>query len=357
MLGLSNIKIIKVEPTLGKKWEKSSAASGLPVYKCIDVMNDRMVAIAFSSRATGGAYYSDDGGVTFKHQTSGITMVEDICYNDGLLFYVSSYQKGIYKSTDGAAFVAIDGTTGTYSSYDYSQIYGAGNQWILIDNNRQAHIATTSNISDVPPDLSYICTFVANVNFMKALDSTPVWVYGVSRNAAAFTTPTLYSDCSLEVNVSGSITDRTYSYDVVRFNNLYIAGTSAGLHYTADEPNFSTYADLSFTQSNISSGSIYNIHASDKTCVAVGTDIWRTTDGKTWTALGISGSTFKKICSNDNGTWVAGGNSGALYYSNDDGVTFTQVEGLTTANINYIHYNNKFKTFVICANDGIYYSK
>lgn len=284
-------------------------------------------------------------------------MVEDICYNDGLLFYVSSYQRGIYKSIDGAQFIAIDGTTGTYSSYNYSQIYGAGQQWILIDNSQGVYGATTSNISDTPPDLSNIFNLSANVNFMKALNSTPVWVYGVGRYSMQFATPTLYSDSHFEVKASGSITDRTYCYDVVKFNNLYVAGTSIGLHYTANEPNFSTYDNLSFTQSNISTGTIYNIHASDKTCIAVGTDIWRSTDGKAWTALGISGSTFKKICSDGNGTWVAGGNGGALYYSNDDGVTFNQVENLTTANINWIHYNNKFKTFVICANDGIYYSK
>lgn len=288
-------------------------------------------------------------------------MVEDICYNDGLLFYVSSYQKGIYKSINGSQFVAIEGTTGTYSSYDYYQIYGAGKQWILLDltssADTQAFVATTSEMSDTPPDISYINTFSSLVSFMKALDSTPVWVYGIGRYGMHFTTPSLYRDYSLEVTASGSITDRTSCYDAVKFNNLYVAGTSKGLHYTANEPNFSTHDNLSFTQSNISTGTIYNIHASDKTCIAVGTDIWRSTDGKAWTALGISGSTFKKICSDGNGTWVAGGNSGALYYSNDDGVTFNQVENLTTANINWIHYNNKFKTFVICANDGIYYSK
>lgn len=351
MLGLSNIKIIKVEPTLGKKWVKSNSASN--VYKCIDVMNDRMVAISFSSSPTGGAYYSDDGGITFKHQTSGITRVEDICYNDGLLFYVSSYQRGLYKSTDGASFVAIEGT----NSWDFMSIYGAGQQWILIDSSNGAFIATTSEISDTPPDNSYVSTFNSSVNFMKALDSTPVWVYNVARYGTRFTTPSLYRDSNFEVAVSGSITNGTNCYDAVKFNNLYVVGTSKGLHYTANEPNFSTYDNLLFTQSNISTGTIYNIHASDKTCIAVGTDIWRSTVGKAWTALGISGATFKKVCSDGNGTWVAGGNSGALYYSNDDGVTFNQVEGLTTAHINWIHYNNKFKTFVICANDGIYYSK
>lgn len=349
MLGKTNVKIIKAKPTLGSKWQKSVTTPTM--YKCIDIMNNRMTAVGW-----GGAYYSDDGGITFLQASS--TGFDDVEYNDGLLLSVSSYLPaggGIWQSTNGESFNLVeDSTIWGYNDF----IRGAGNQWLIGLFRRGTdgtYKATTSEMKDIPPDLS--STEQSIDYFIKALNTDPaIWAYDAG-DYLVFSSPTIFRDTYFRVKARGSITDEILSYDVVKFNHLYIVGTSEGIHYTADELNFSTYADLSFTQSNISSGTIYNIHASDKTCIAVGTDIWRSTDGKTWTALGISGSTFKKICSDDNGIWVAGGNKGTLYYSNDDGVTFTKVEDLTTANINWIHYNKKFKTFVICAADGIYYSK
>ena len=65
-----------------------------------------------------------------------------------------------------------------------------------------------------------------------------------------------------------------------------------------------------WTQSNITSGTVYNLYNSNGIWVAGSNNgLYYSTDGKTWTQSNITGSSIL-IVHNANGIWVAGSRSG-----------------------------------------------
>ena len=115
-----------------------------------------------------------------------------------------------------------------------------------------------------------------------------------------------------------------------------------------------------WTQSNITSGSIYSVYNANGIWVAGSRSgfgvtlkgLYYSTDGKTWNQSNIT-STHMFCVYNANGIWVAGSNNNGLYYSTD-GKTWTQ-SNITSGNI-YSVYNANGIWVAGSSGDGLYCS-
>ena len=128
--------------------------------------------------------------------------------------------------------------------------------------------------------------------------------------------------------------------------NMIGGGKSTG-HYVWEKSNL----EMTWTQSNVTSGAFKSVYYGNGLWVAAGNVLYYSTDGKTWVQSNVTSGAFNSVYYG-NGIWVAGsGSNKGLYYS-IDGKNWTQ-SNITSGYFKLIYYANGVW---VTSGKGLYYS-
>lgn len=342
---------------LGKAWIQSNISS--PEFTSICSDGNMWMAC---SRYGDRIYYSTDGKTWLDIGFSGQESISCVYYANGLWMTADAY--GMYSSTDGREWNSIASYPGI------NDIYYANNTWIAAGNNNIYYSfdgTTWESITFWAPEFTEI-TYPGGI-FGKVRYGGDHWI-AISKECqdssinSSYGTAYSTSDSDVEggfwreCNIyTGEYASKVFDRyeilnDVHYAEGLWVlAGpkSTGGLYYVDDENVY--YGDWHTTTMDVPSGfnCVYNGNG-HWVAGSIDNGIYYSTDGITWTQTNIKSGTFLSL-HYANGLWVAGSTNGTFF--SEDGITWSQGAGLS-GNVNDILFAGE--DWIAAVGKGLYYS-
>ena len=257
--------------------------------------------------------------------TSNVSSVifKDICYGNGVFVAVGT-NGAIYRSSDGDSFSQVGSVSGNFTGVCYGGHFGTPTFIAVGDGG--------------------IYRSTDNGTTWTAVDTSVIGLKSVSYTGSAGWTFVAVGNTNVRKSTDGGITWTSMGY-YASFNDICYGGKFVAVGYdnNGGKIYYSTNAGITMTlATGYGGGPVYGVCYGNGKYVCVGSGIYYSTDGITWTGVdgdGFAAGKMYGICYGD-GTFVVVGADGAIYYSTD-GITWNAGSNdRTQLTLNSVCYGN-----------------